>query len=860
MDKYQKSSYMETSVSLAFTIVSVNNGKATLSKGQPTSQQVAKHLDPGRRAFDSQPLLGQSIVKEIPKGGITQSPIKQKFRYFMEFALRAGLSALYEYRYSMYTEYPGSASMNPISAWLDEAEGVTKAYTAVVTLDMSCKRLPNLTPGDRVHVHLGDSLLDRRPTWSGVIMPAGRTTNFGQVTIAIRPENPENPRITDVSFRTRVIVMAETDNKDINRQFIALRHFHISPAELKSPSARVNLLAQHQLFFQCDGHERLSSSNLYAALRDPNSSRLCSYVQKILLPHQRKAFKFWCTGGLRANTAVVAGPSGTGKTTLVIHAMKPFLGKVKKLIRASEKPGVEESSRVEEEVERGRITAVAAANESVDKLHEQLMTEARAFCEEQGLPPPLGFRKHSDVTFKMAIRAMRNRGFITSLEKLSSRETGESLPLEETDRVLAEYKKAIKGSKYPGIQDVRMKDIFSSEAYYLLQLAGAFAPSPELQAAFSPEELAEKRRTIGSFLLSVDWELLERLPKADERHRPAREIIKLGMECLESRAAIVTVSASNGMVQEFAAQRKSHVVFIEEATRLTDAQLTGYWSLYYDAYARFVIGDWRQLPPSIFGPKEQNPFQDQASCPLLKRLKDTDFPVQELDTTRRFGNPETLKLCRQANELSDLLASPDASRPREALGVRKANKALYDLDFPVVCVDIYPSEPEKDEMTGSWYCEASANAVIHDILHRLKETPGDCIGYETPYRAQLTLMKRKIEDLVSHKRRSGEHSLANELSKVLLSTVDSFMGAERPIVLLDVVIVGHIMDLPRTIVAATRAKDGFVIFCNVHSLRRHESRGNHPLKVIVEGLELSRRFRCNQAVQNTLEEKYGLLG
>jgi len=90
------------------------------------------------------------------------------------------------------------------------------------------------------------------------------------------------------------------------------------------------------------------------------------------------------------------------------------------------------------------------------------------------------------------------------------------------------------------------------------------------------------------------------------------------------------------------------------------------------------------------------------------------------------------------------------------------------------------------------------------------------------------------------------------MAMVIISTVDRYMGEENSVVILDTCsYVGFLFDLRRTIVACTRAKDGFVIIGDSLALTKVTpklstmpgaiSKRNHPFRRAIELLYTSKR-------------------
>jgi hypothetical protein len=91
----------------------------------------------------------------------------------------------------------------------------------------------------------------------------------------------------------------------------------------------------------------------------------------------------------------------------------------------------------------------------------------------------------------------------------------------------------------------------------------------------------------------------------------------------------------------------------------------------------------------------------------------------------------------------------------------------------------------------------------------------------------------------------SNQALADQLSMITFSTIDSYMGKENKYVVVDTLAyAGHLMEDPRTIVAFTRASLGLTVIgdAEVHSSSTDNRKNTHPLKQLTRHLCKSKRF------------------
>ncbi|KAH9859181.1 hypothetical protein J1614_012258 [Plenodomus biglobosus] len=137
--------------------------------------------------------------------------------------------------------------------------------------------------------------------------------------------------------------------------------------------------------------------------------------------------------------------------------------------------------------------------------------------------------------------------------------------------------------------------------------------------------------------------------------------------------------------------------------------------------------------------------------------------------------------------------------------------ATWRVNDVVVVLNTEDVVPIHDT-TGSWYCINTALTTMHDLVQRLRYTNGNHILAITPYNAQVRLLLALRDDATEKALQSGNRKIAKELTKVMILTVDSSMGKDRHVVVLDSVGCdqGFFWRQPRTLVAGTRTRTCFV--------------------------------------------------
>lgn len=497
-------------------------------------------------------------------------------------------------------------------------------------------------------------------------------------------------------------------------------------------------------------------------------------------------------------------------------------------------------------LERGRITVVAAQNETVEELYDLYTSKAVAYCEAVGLPMPLVVRKHARSTELNAVRAMLHFMFEQGVD-LPFLVNPEIIPQPGTNtaKLYDAYLKSKQGSEYREIRDARFKHLESSEAYRVIQLMKDDDDQPDdIKECFTDDERDMIREQLRP-LRDAEIDLINNGGEwTDEIEQKIKPAAKIGLDWVEQKASIIVTSASHGLEPRFVMIRRPHAIVIEEMTRMSDAVLWGYWSKYWDVLVRLASGDWRQLGPQLFGKDIDNPFHAQVKVPLLGRAYTTGFPVHQFMVTHRFGNDELLQICQLVNKLPNLAMSSIAERRAETQEIKNIHQTLYQNPSACMFVHVKNSNPQKDP-NGSYYNVRTAIVTLHLICRLAEAMPGACLTVLSPYNAQTNLHQYLCDNAIRMAKEQSNQALADQLSMITFSTIDSYMGKENKYVVVDTLAyAGHLMEDPRTIVAFTRASLGLTVIgdAEVHSSSTDNRKNTHPLKQLTRHLCKSKRF------------------
>ncbi|XP_073950458.1 RNA helicase aquarius-like [Choristoneura fumiferana] len=219
-----------------------------------------------------------------------------------------------------------------------------------------------------------------------------------------------------------------------------------------------------------------------------------------------------------------------------------------------------------------------------------------------------------------------------------------------------------------------------------------------------------------------------------------------------------------------------------------------------------MIGDHHQLPPVVKNMAFQKYCNMEQS--LFTRMVRLGVPYVELDAQGR-ARPSICNLYRwRYRALGDL---GHVTRLPE---YRAANAGLR-YDFQLVNVEDFNGAGETEPSPYFYQNLAEAEYVVAVFMYmRLIGWPAERISILTTYNGQ----KHLIRDVID--KRCADNPLIGRPHKV--TTVDKYQGQQNDIALVSLVrtkAVGHVRDLRRLIVAASRARLGLYIFARANLFR-----------------------------------------
>ncbi|KAH7117993.1 hypothetical protein B0J11DRAFT_509685 [Dendryphion nanum] len=690
--------------------------------------------------------------------------------------------------------------------------------------------------------------------------------------------------------KIRVNVVVKKPSNETKRKMDGFAALEVPQKKISDHEEHKN--KQEQLdglwrFLLANDHQSLSSSDLWEDIRRyPLYDKAIKFVFSRLLPFQAAPVQKWKNGGVYEGIAMLTGASGSGKTFTGIHVALLFTLEVhvnpdkqaSNLLDVTEifpnaavpmegqeppkplrfqkdwqfdstKNPLENPLENPETYEHGRITLTACQNETVDDMYQKASQYADEFTTALGLPKKLVVRVHSLNTETAAVLSMIHPDFEYGPEKSfiffdDASSQGSSVVGQE---LLSSYCDQYSAARYRGIRDRRFKEKDGSVAACVLRLAGfpGYDMIEALKSLFSDRERQKIKAVLrplidAHFVYAQDKDITPELNKA---------VVKSaceGYRLLLSRLPIVVTTLSVAANRAFSLFRQHHFVMLEEAGRANHADSLGLLSHSPFINTALFIGDHKQLPPSMFGPKTGNPFHDFGYLSMLSTAYLTGFYVPELLQTRRFQNKLLLKLALIVNERPEMEMVYGSESVKETQAAASLNNAIWRKESPLLWINVF--EGQSLRAKGGSYCSRdTALVTMHHLVKQCAVFDGRQQAVISPYKAQVDLLKKLVKLAQKNAEHNRDLTLARNLQAVEISTVDGFMGREKDRVILDMTThIGFIKDLRRTLVTFTRGKVAQII---IGDSRIMTGSGNgiaddHPMKILVRWLGQERLITC----------------
>lgn len=749
------------------------------------------------------------------------------FQSWPDYAFVHGLSAIGEEEFSKKAVLPrhAKAYFAPIPDTYDRA-----FYMILEDVEIENDEAPTLQVDDSFTVHFhGHVSIKYDEDWSGKVTNPIAASKFNTITTRIQRKWDEKKQeflpipfsrallsmkrlncspqetLTFVNKLNRVDVtlFPKHSGETFSRIMYSLLQMHTSrKMETEDPKRR-DTLKTFQGLLQAKDIASLPKSSLYDILPKENKAAKIAEAKRGLNDEQLAALAHW-EENLVATVGITEGAGGSGKTHLLIRAILPFLNNImlpKEDILELEDAHNDSDDRdavptlqtatgnqTEELVERAaKILLVAAQNETVDELYDRAGAIFPDYCRELNIPTPIVCRAHAFKSEAAILRNAKNASDGPGTPYLFNE--GETSMLAEWKNIRssahlirASYVKEAT-QRFYGIRDTRVTKLQGSVAYFALEVAGQVPMRPEFQSKW---DICEREAWVKEFRKLDEYEarmmMDQQLTREDAAARKAL-VTKL-FDLTYSLIDVVVTTLSNSLDHAICSRFKADVIALEEAGRVRECEQWGLFSLYHSAKVRLFIGDTKQLPPTLYARSYFNGFYAQGTLAMILRLKIAGLESPRLWQTERYSHPMFIKLLNTIYGENRVIAS-NAALMRQGYRSHFLEfvHTVLNEQHPIVLLDILNADAQLNKAKSKYNCVGcvvSMHCITSLIRHAI---PGREITYITPYKGQLQLIGFAREDAA---RRFP--NLAPHLEQVQFSTVDSYMGKENSITVVDAVV------------------------------------------------------------------------
>ncbi|KAH8710089.1 hypothetical protein GQ44DRAFT_731236 [Phaeosphaeriaceae sp. PMI808] len=303
----------------------------------------------------SQAFVNDKGIKPTPELPKFMTQPRYSFEDLTEYTRQTGIGALLEQRFSMGDhQYSGTAALVPLPKTVNRSLNIPMAYH--MQFSQQYKRdagsLPSLTENDSVKVDLSPSPdVTSEHTWQGMVTAPSDATNINHINIITqRPTDTETGQpldLTDYSTLkhtqlalmdadslkawtrsncdTEVEVLTSNPQDECKRLMFNVDALQLPRTLQEQFPIKHKALQIIQQFLMCKDHERTPRLPLYERIHPSGLVRALNVVRNALRPYQLEHLDRWLQDGVPARTAVITGPSGSGKSYLGLMMTMPYL-------------------------------------------------------------------------------------------------------------------------------------------------------------------------------------------------------------------------------------------------------------------------------------------------------------------------------------------------------------------------------------------------------------------------------------------------------------------------------------------------------------------------------------------------------
>nr|XP_013049435.2 probable helicase senataxin [Anser cygnoides]XP_047909750.1 probable helicase senataxin [Anser cygnoides] len=472
---------------------------------------------------------------------------------------------------------------------------------------------------------------------------------------------------------------------------------------------------------------------------------------------------------------LIHGPPGTGKS-------KTIVGLLSRVLRGNTR-NEKTTQKTSSKIKPNRFLVCAPSNAAVDELMKKIIVAFKEKCQNR--QEPLG--NCGDI------KLVR----LGAEKSINSEVRGFSLDKQVEHRM----------KRKPGDrdQDIQKKKAALDQKLDMLSRQRAMHRCEKRENQMIDDEigrLSKERQQLASQLKEV----------RGHSQKVQADII------LESDIICCTLSTSGGNLMEYAFWRQGldpfSCVIVDEAGQSCEVETL--IPLIHRCNKLILVGDPRQLPPTVKSEKAQDYGYDQSLMARLHRH------LEEQVQKNVLRSLPVVQLTVQYRMHPDICLFPSNYVYGRALKTDKAteeNRCSSDWPFqPYLVFDVGDGHEERDNESFSNPQEVK---LVIELIKTIKEKRKDLglrrIGIITPYSAQKKKIQEEL-DRVFKNNSPGE-----------VDTVDAFQGREKDCIIVTCVranstrgSIGFLASLQRLNVTITRARFSLFILGRLKTLRENK--------------------------------------
>jgi hypothetical protein len=511
--------------------------------------------------------------------------------------------------------------------------------------------------------------------------------------------------------------------------------------------------------------------------------------------------------GMVGGVSLVQGPPGTGKSFWLYRAVLPFVMHKQRGLSV-----------------RHQVMITAPSNQVVNDLAAGMagLLKQSALDRDAFVVRVHSIDTERTITFNDAVREGQEATPPVNQRPAIIQQS--DMP-DALDTFLAAY--AVKhahdrctAQRVPGVADPRVVELSLSVGMRMLEFAGIImSPLTRSRSKYQPFRVNWERIRHGEEMTSEDW---------TAARAQAKEIMEDVLKAADIVVATLSLAGEAFMKLNF----QPSVIAVDEAAKASEPEL---WNIFagYNECPVILVGDDRQLSPTVMSSASTNSFAPQLQLSLFDRLVQAGFPSTMLTDQHRMI-PALSSLVSESfygGQLRD--AAPRAGFQHD-LTKKLVGFNAQEHQVKSAVVWLNNGYGASEQIGGTRSTENVSNvALVMDLIVRLVGSHTATLGellILVPYQAQFARYNQARTIL-------GEQHRDWDVSLLQVKTIDSFQGAEHAITIVDLTVserLGFLREATRLNVACSRAQHGTFFVGNIKGIEKEKGNKRKFVQKVID--------------------------